>query len=570
MYLASFGLTLWSTTPNKSASQERNQVRVSDLDGAPTKTAANDNDVQASHDPLRGLNTQVIGKGDLDAAKTLLLGVPCSTLLWNFVTASINIILVLCTIDMVYRGPVLYRSQQLSFARVGYVSDSMANLLIREPDVSKLPLYVSYRSISSSIEGSIDDTWKSAGRVYWLSNETDFTHSTSIEGLQESTEYQYAVSNNHTGYFTTAPPSGRFNPRTGKFTFLISSCIKANFPYNPFSHPLSIPGFQHMAQWIPSLKASFMIFLGDFIYVDVPYRFGFDVETYRENYRQIYSSPDWPAASQSLPWIHVMDDHDIANDWDANITDPYPAAIEAYNHYHASVNPPPARPSASYFTFTQGPASFFLLDTRSYRTPSSPLPAYSPEKSMLGAPQLSCLLSFLSRRETPGVHWKFVISSVPFTRNWRFNSADTWAGYLYERDRILAAMWDVGARGDGVGVVVFSGDRHEFAATAFPPPKHGRWPVSATVHEFSTSPLNMFYLPRRTYREVPDEEEICIKYVPDGNSKFGAVELQTLRGGEQAMLRFRLFVDGVESWEHVILSPPAGDRTARERDVLWG
>jgi len=40
--------------------------------------------------------------------------------------------------------------------------------------------------------------------------------------------------------------------------------------------------------------------------------------------------------------------------------------------------------------------------------------------------------------------------------------------------------------------------------------KTKKWPVSATVHEFSVSPLSMFYLPIRTYR-TDDEEDICIK-----------------------------------------------------------
>ena len=86
---------------------------------------------------------------------------------------------------------------------------------------------------------------------------------------------------------------------------------------------------------------------------------------------------------------------------------------------------------------------------------------------------------------------------------------DTWAGFLDERQTILEAMWDVGLKG-GVGVVVLSGDRHEFAATAFPPPKGGRWPLSATVHEYSTSPLSQFYLPVPSYSQQ-DEEDVMIK-----------------------------------------------------------
>ena len=112
-------------------------------------------------------------------------------------------------------------------------------------------------------------------------------------------------------------------------------------------------------------------------------------------------------------------------------------------------------------------------------------------------------------------------------------------------------MWDVGAQSTNIGVVILSGDRHEFAATAFHPPEKGKWPPTATVHEFSTSPLSMFYLPLRSYWTVPGEydfEERCVKYAPDGNSKFGAVELENFCGaGRQRVgLGFRLFADGRE------------------------
>ena len=503
--------------------------------------------------------------------RTMVLGLPSPrSNLWSLSTLSINILLVLGVIDVVYRGPMLYQSHGLSFARVGFISDTSAKILVREPDNAQLPIYLSYRGGPGL---GVDDAWKSAGQAYWLSNETDFTTTFTINKLQPLTSYQYAVSNNRTGFFTTAPPAGQMPPGRGKLAFLTSSCIKPRFPYNPFSHPLTIPGLKHLAKWIPELHASFMLFLGDFIYVDVPHRFGTDAETYRREYRQVYSSPDWSAASDSLPWLHVIDDHEIANDWDKQTADPYPAATDPWNIYHASLNPPPASPNASYFQFTQGPASFFLMDTRRHRSPEFPLLARSPEKTMLGATQLSSLLAFLKRDEPVGVKWKFVISSIPFTRNWRLNSGDTWANYLHERRIILEAMWDVSLSGDGIGVVVLSGDRHEFAATAFPPPKDGKWPLSATVHEFSTSPLSMFYLPVRSYWEVPGEddvEEVCIKYAPDGNSKFGAVELEEVVGGEQGLLRFRLFVDGVESWDYVLMTPPAVGGAGRGKDAIWG
>ena len=490
---------------------------------------------------------------------------------WNTAAVGVNLLLLFGVVDVVYRGSVFFPSHDISFARVGYVSDNTANILVREPDPSQLPIFLSYRATPDS---GLDVSWKAAGSIMALSNTTDYTSTLEIKRLQAVTRYQYATSNNLNGTFMTAPHTGQ--TANSRFTFLTSSCIKPQFPYNPLSHPLTIPGLKHLADWIPKLQAQFMLFLGDFIYIDVPHRAGTSPEAYRSEYRRVYASPSWPPVSQSLPWLHVIDDHEIANDWDGGWSDPYPAAIDPWAIYHASVNPPPAEQNASYFSFRQGPASFFMLDTRRHRSSSTALPPTDPTKSMLGPAQMSSLLHFLKRDEPAGIKWKFVISSIPFTRNWRLNAADTWAGYLHERRTILEAMWDTSSRGDGIGVVILSGDRHEFAATAFPPPKDAKWPSGATVHEFSTSPLSMFYLPVRSYWEVPSEAEdgygsdVCVKYAPDGNSKFGIVDLEEVKGGEQGVLRFRLVVDGVETWEYVLMTPPVKGGGGWGVDAVWG
>lgn len=235
----------------------------------------------------------------------------------------------------------------------------------------------------------------------------------------------------------------------------------------------------------------------------------------------MYASPDWPSVGQNLSWIHVLDDHEIADNYDGGETTMYENAADPWHHYQTAANPPQAqragafnqvRGDATYFEFTQGPVTFFMMDTRKYRDRAigeDSLPANSTEKSMLGEHQLADLLAFLARPVPKGVKWKIVVTSIPFTKNWPVHGYDTWAGYLSERQKILEAMWDVGLRG-GVGVVVLSGDRHEFAATAFPPPAGGKWPISSTVTEFSTSPLSQFYLPIPTYKQT-DEEDVLVK-----------------------------------------------------------
>lgn len=175
----------------------------------------------------------------------------------------------------------------------------------------------------------------------------------------------------------------------------------------------------HLAKWLPELRPYFMLFLGDFIYVDVPRQLGQDAEHYRREYRQVYSSPSWPAVSNNLPWIHVIDDHEIKNDWSGNTTGVYEAAYDAFTNYHVKANPPAHRKGHTYFSFTQGPAEFFLMDTRRYRSPETKDPN-DEAKTMLGEQQLSDLLAWIRKPPHRGVHWKIIVTGVPFTKNWQF------------------------------------------------------------------------------------------------------------------------------------------------------
>jgi alkaline phosphatase D len=460
LYLLSFYKT-WSETPAYEIVADELDIAASaplEEDGRSRDTGGNDESRQGVDGAVNGfveeLNVEIKETIVLDerppyALRTLLTGLPSPTsTFWTIVTLGTNLVAAFMAADMVYRGRYFYPSPDLSFARVGYVSESSANILIREPDASKLPLYVWYREgdVDARLGGGygLEKRWDSVTTIYHLSDGTDFTSAVQIPRLKPLTHYEYSISNGHSGSFTTAPPTGQTDPSSSAFTFLTSSCIKPRFPYDPFSHPLGIPGLRQLAKLMPLLKARFMLFLGDFIYVDVPHRFGSDYEAYRREYRQIYASPDWEGVSH-MPWLQyglfplrevtpslwdksVYDDHEIADDWDRNTTPPYPVAMNPFLSYQASVNPPPVAPGETYYSFAEGPASFFMMDTRRYRTPNSDAEPNSPEKSMLGEAQLHALLEFLSRPEPDGVHWKILISSVPFTENWRINAGDDWSG----------------------------------------------------------------------------------------------------------------------------------------------
>lgn len=338
------------------------------------------------------------------------------------------------------------------------------------------------------------------------------------------------------------------------------------------------------------LRPAFMLFLGDFVYIDVPFRFGSSMDHYRSEYRRIYSSPSWAASSVDglaidLPWIHTLDDHEIENDWSqGNKTAPYPAAADPFLHYHVAANPPvPEKAFAhpddvTYFSFINGPASFFMLDTRTYRSEPS-----QDNSTMLGSAQLQSLLSYLSTPEPAGVHWKIISSSVPFTKNWHVGTTDTWGGFLNERQTVFEAMWRA-ERELGIRVVLLSGDRHEFGATRFPDPSLKLSPselqsdtAGLGVHEFSVGPLSMFYLPVRSYYQT-DDEDVSVKYAPDGNSKFGYLDIA--EGVDEidpaasaptpvrsSVLTYSLYVDGEVVWKYrlsVPLGPNAGTQATQD------
>jgi len=117
------------------------------------------------------------------------------------------------------------------------------------------------------------------------------------------------------------------------FRFVVSSCVKPNFPYAPFKGD-RIKGMDLLADYLwphdstdttvpsaiattslkhqdehfvgppggtaPSIPAEFMLFLGDFVYADVPYYFGDNLDAYRRLYRRNYQSPSFRRVYERL------------------------------------------------------------------------------------------------------------------------------------------------------------------------------------------------------------------------------------------------------------------------------
>jgi alkaline phosphatase D len=131
-----------------------------------------------------------------------------------------------------------------------------------------------------------------------------------------------------------------------KFRFIVTSCIKPNFPYAPLQGN-RIKGFDLLAKYLwpdkvtasahtgsdenstnteanlsdshndsevvsaPlesfSSPAEFMLFLGDFVYADVPLYFGDNKEAYRRLYRRNYQSKSFRKVYERLRELIVFD-----------------------------------------------------------------------------------------------------------------------------------------------------------------------------------------------------------------------------------------------------------------------
>lgn len=149
--------------------------------------------------------------------------------------------------------------------------------------------------------------------------------------------------------------------------------------------------------------------------IDLPYYPRFSQANYFKKYRTNYAS-NFRKVYAKLPFLHVYDDHDVINNYDGGEnSEPYRIANRAFEAYHGSSNPDPLRSGQTWYSFDYGGLDFFMLDTRRYR--SRNLLPDDDQKTMLGQAQLQDLLDWIARDN--GSSFKILISSIPFTENWK-------------------------------------------------------------------------------------------------------------------------------------------------------
>ena len=329
-----------------------------------------------------------------------------------------------------------------------------------------------------------DEAMKDVARSGTVTASPELAHSVHVEvtGLEPDRPYWYRFragdAESPTGRTRTAPAAGAPAQR---MRFAFASC--QNYAHGYYT--------AHANLAREDLDAVF--FLGDYIYEGNPrgdivrgYErtgWGFTLADYRDRYAQYKSDRDLQAAHAAFPWILTWDDHEVENNYAGGFEkdDLHKAALleraaayQAYYEHQPLRVPRPQGPDLRlYRSLSFGDlVTFFVLDTRQYRSPEVPLcreedevpsgycPAsLDPKRTMLGAEQRGWLLGGLASSRA---QWNVVAQSVRFAQQdsnpdpakHTFDGVDNWMGYVADRQAVLEQL----ARTRNP--VVLSGDSH--------------------------------------------------------------------------------------------------------------
>jgi alkaline phosphatase D len=308
----------------------------------------------------------------------------------------------------------------------------------------------------------------------------DWAHAIHVEvgGLDPNREYWYRF---HAGDATSPVGRTKTLPRAkddvDRLRLAFASC--QNYENGFFT------GYRHLA----TEDLDLVLHLGDYIYEGAP-REGLPrrhrgpelttLADYRNRYAQYKLDPDLQAAHAAFPWIVTPDDHEVANNYAGAISekdDPRDvflrrraAAYQAYyEHMPLGRRSIPSGPDIQlYRQFSYGRlASFFVLDTRQYRTDQPcgdntkpPCPGKAdPQATLLGAAQEQWLLDAMTRSKG---RWNVLPQQVMMAKvdqqpgpEERY-SMDQWSGYDADRTRLMEFF----ASRKAPNPVVLTGDIH--------------------------------------------------------------------------------------------------------------
>ena len=345
-------------------------------------------------------------------------------LLWLYVL--LCSVLMLTGMFFVLR-PALVHYLRVETAVLGGLSSRSINFSVFADDVESY--FVLARPLSSGGGGGGGGGSRSSGHELDLSSWTvtsaasDINQPVQLGGLEPDVKYEYQVVYRSALHAERAGPTGRFrtlpDPDSSapmrKVTFASTSCSMKN----RIAGGVELEAYSRISASAPDLD--FMLFLGDFVYVDVPWGIGYsgigygaNRELYDVEYRGTFDDKHVNAFFKNTPTYWMFDDHEILNDWAGGQDARYNASVSSWERYLGAVNPPaPASAvaeNAAYYSFDAGAAHVFMTDSRSMRDQDKGV--------VIGATQLAALQQWLlEQQRAHPKEWKIIASTSGVSRN---------------------------------------------------------------------------------------------------------------------------------------------------------
>lgn len=263
--------------------------------------------------------------------------------------------------------------------------------------------------------------------------------------------------------------------------FLAGSC---RYPGSPFEREAADAVFAAMTQAVAG-GADHVLLLGDQIYADATAD-AFDTqelgERYVGRYRDAFRSENASRLLSGVPVYMAIDDHEFSDNWEGNPRpegpvlarprDPdetFDVALEAARNYQWTMSSRSGGRDGLWHKFVSGGLPFFVMDTRSQRTPRTARVA-PQEAALVPDSQLRALEGWLEEQIARDSHApKFIVCGSPIgpvrrdqmdqLALWR--NCDWWFGY----PKTLAALVRMMTRLQPRNVVLVAGDYH-FSAVA--------------------------------------------------------------------------------------------------------
>ena len=314
-------------------------------------------------------------------------------------------------------------------------------------------------------------------RIFKMLPHFDLTGVTEFEGLESQSEYEYQL-----GYFFSPGEhenadnldidwseagSGRFKTakadREAPCSIVFGSCrYILRFLGGSLFDDRGDKTFRSINRQIEAGQdVDVLLMVGDQIYAD-DLNFLFPdskLDEFFGRYQKAFSQKHITKLMARVPTYMILDDHEIEDNWtqdryyqNASDRQLYAAAMHAYQCYQVSHGPAfnyadGTPPEKYWYTFRNGCANFFVMDTRTERFVENPM------RQIVSDYQMQALKSWLL---APDPRVKFIVSSVPFFPDQKNMSKDKWSGFDRQRIEILDLIRD----NEIARVVFLSGDIH--------------------------------------------------------------------------------------------------------------